>query len=87
MENRCAGAELARKRGVPRLSKGVPCDYTRGKSKDKEIQQLRHENEALREGSKQALMAIDFLQAWVQELEQQKARDSHNSHLPYSYIL
>jgi transposase len=53
-------------------------------TKDEEIQQLRQENESLREGLKQALMAIDFLQARVKELEQQKAKDSHNSSLPPS---
>jgi transposase len=53
-------------------------------SEEEEIKQLRHENEALREGLKQALLAIDFLQARVQELERQKAKDSHNSHLPPS---
>ncbi|HEY3992727.1 MAG TPA: DUF6444 domain-containing protein [Ktedonobacteraceae bacterium] len=59
-------------------------DHTTGMSKDEEIQQLRQENETLREGLKQALMAIDFLQARVKELEQQKAKDSHNSSLPPS---
>jgi transposase len=53
-------------------------------TKDEEIQHIRHENETLREGLKQALMAIDFLQARVNELEQQKAKDSHNSSLPPS---
>lgn len=53
-------------------------------TKDEEIQHLRQENETLREGLKQALLAIDFLQARVKELEQQKAKDSHNSSLPPS---
>jgi transposase len=53
-------------------------------TKDEEIEQLRHENETLRAGLKQALLAIDFLQARVNELERQKAKDSHNSHLPPS---
>jgi predicted nuclease with TOPRIM domain len=41
-------------------------------TKDEEIQQLKQENETLHEGLKQALMAIDFLQARVKELEQQQ---------------
>jgi transposase len=59
-------------------------DYTTGMSKDEGLEQLRHENEILREGLKQALQALDFLQARVKELEQQQAKDSHNSHLPPS---
>ena len=62
----------------------VWCDYTTCMTKDEEIAHLRHENETLREGLKQALLAIDFLQARVQDLEQQQAKDSHNSHLPPS---
>jgi transposase len=53
-------------------------------TKDEEIQQLKQENETLREGLKQAVMAIDFLQARVKELEQQQAKNSHNSSLPPS---
>lgn len=53
-------------------------------TKDEEIERLRQENETLRAGLKQALLAIDFLQERVNELERQKAKDSHNSSLPPS---
>lgn len=53
-------------------------------SNDEELQRLRQENQSLREGLKQALMAIDFLQERVKELERQQAKDSHNSSLPPS---
>jgi transposase len=51
---------------------------------DDELERLRQENQTLREGLKQALMAIDFLQERVKELERQQAKDSHNSSLPPS---
>jgi transposase len=53
-------------------------------TKDEEIEHLRQENEILRGGLKQALLAIDFLQERVKELERQKAKESHNSSLPPS---
>ena len=49
-----------------------------------ELERLRQENQTLREGLKQALMAIDFLQERIKELERQQAKDSHNSSLPPS---
>jgi transposase len=51
---------------------------------DEELNRLRQENQTLREGLKQALMAIDYLQERVAELERQQAKDSHNSSLPRS---
>lgn len=53
-------------------------------SNDDELERLRQENHSLREGLKQALQAIDFLQERVKELERQQAKDSHNSSLPPS---
>jgi len=51
-------------------------------NKGKEIEQLRQENATLHEGLEQALMAIDFLQARVQDLERQEARGQpgHRGH-------
>ncbi len=51
---------------------------------DEELDRLRQENDSLREGLKQALMAIDFLQERIKELERASAKDSHNSSLPPS---
>ena len=45
---------------------------------------LRQENQNLREGLKQALLAIEFLQERIKEVERQQAKDSHNSSLPPS---
>ena len=53
-------------------------------SNDEELERLRQENQSLREGLKQALMAIDYLQERVKELERKPAKDSHNSSLPPS---
>lgn len=53
-------------------------------SNDDELERLRQENQSLREGLKHALMAIDFLQERVKELERKSAKDSHNSSLPPS---
>lgn len=53
-------------------------------SNDEELERLRQENQTLREGLKQALLAIDYLQERVKELERQQAKDSHNSSLPPS---
>ncbi len=48
---------------------------------DDEVEQ---ENHTLREGLKQALMAIDFLQERIKDLEGRQAKDSHNRSLPPS---
>ena len=53
-------------------------------SNDEELDRVREENHTLREGLKQALQAIDYLQERVNELERQQAKDSHNSSLPPS---
>jgi len=66
--------------------------------KDEELEQAQRANQNLREGLKQAIMAInaqqervktlegliDFLQERVKTLEGQHAKDSHNSNLPPS---
>src|SRR6266568_9665734 len=66
--------------------------------KDEELDQSHQANQDLREGLKQAIMAIesqqervktlegliDFLQERVKTLEGHQAKDSHNSHLPPS---
>ena len=52
--------------------------------KDDELEQSHQANENLREGLKQAIMAIEYLQERVKELEQRQAKDSHNSSLPPS---
>src|SRR3989442_12038840 len=66
--------------------------------KDEELDQSHRANQDLREGLKQAIMAIesqqervktlqgliDFLQERVKTLEGQQAKDSHNSSLPPS---
>ena len=58
--------------------------YSKSMSEDEELERLRQENQILREGLKQALMAIDYLQERVKELEGKQAKDSHNSSLPPS---
>src|SRR6266704_7022652 len=76
---------------------GIIC-YSRSMTKDEELDQSHQANQDLREGLKQAIMAIesqqervktlegliDFLQERVKTLEGQQAKDSHNSHLPPS---
>ncbi len=52
--------------------------------KDKELEQSQRANKDLREGLKQAIMAIEYLQERVRALEGQQAKDSHNSSLPPS---
>src|SRR5712691_7648808 len=66
--------------------------------KDEELKQSQHANQDLREGLKQALMAIgsgqervkvlegliDSQQERIKTLERQQAKDSHNSSLPPS---
>src|SRR5258708_39889569 len=52
--------------------------------KDAELEQAHKANEDLREGLKQAIMAIEYLQERVKALEGQQAKDSHNSSLPPS---
>ncbi len=68
------------------------------RGKDEELLQAQQANQTLREGLKQAIMAledqqervktleglIDFLQERVKTLEGQQAKDSHNSNLPPS---
>src|SRR5947209_928438 len=79
-----------------RAEKRVLCERLR--RKDEELEQLQQANTDLREGLKQAIIAInsqqervktlegliDFLQERVKTLEGQQAKDSHNSHLPPS---
>ncbi len=79
-----------------RTEKRVLCERLR--RKDEELDQSHQANQDLREGLKQAIMAIesqqervktlegliDFLQERVKTLEGQQAKDSHNSHLPPS---
>jgi transposase len=66
--------------------------------KNEELRQSRHSNQDLREGLKQAIMAIErqqervkdlegqisCLQERIRTLEGQQAKDSHNSSLPPS---
>jgi transposase len=52
--------------------------------KDEELEQTRKANQDLREGLKQAIMAIEYLHERVRVLEGQQAKDSHNSNLPPS---
>src|SRR5207248_5784340 len=76
--------------------KRVLCERLR--RKDEELEQSHQANQDLREGLKQAIMAIesqqehvktlqgliDFLQERVKTLEGHQAKDSHNSSLPPS---
>jgi ABC-type lipoprotein release transport system permease subunit len=64
---------------IARLLKETPRDSAAGMTRDEELQYLRQKNEALREGLKQALQVIDFLQTRTQELEREKTRDRYNS--------
>src|SRR6266581_2619365 len=52
--------------------------------KDEELEQSHQANQDLREGLKQAIVALEYLQERVKALEGQQARDSHNSNLPPS---
>src|SRR5256884_9250384 len=79
-----------------RAEKTVLCERLR--RKDEELEQSHQANQDLREGLKQAIMAIesqqervktlegliDFLQERVKTLEGHQTKDSHNSHLPPS---
>ncbi len=65
-----------------RAEKRVLCEALQ--RKDDELEQSQQANENLREGLKQAIMAIEYLQERVKELEQRQAKDSHNSSLPPS---
>lgn len=51
---------------------------------EEELLQLRHENKELQERLAQRDALIAQLQQRMQELEEQLAKDSHNSHLPPS---
>jgi transposase len=55
-----------------------------GRRKDEELAQFRQATQDLREGLKQAIQAIEYLQERVKALEGQQAKDSHNSSLPPS---
>lgn len=55
-----------------------------GLRKDEELEQSRKAHQDLREGLKQAIMALEYLQERVKALEGQQAKDSHNSSLPPS---
>src|SRR5947209_13781189 len=79
-----------------RAEKRVLCERLR--RKDEELEQLQQANTDLREGLKQAIIAmgsqqervrvleglIDSLQERIKTLERQQAKDSHNSSLPPS---
>ncbi len=51
---------------------------------NEELEELRHDNQILREALKEAIEAMSYLQERVKALEGQLAKDSHNSHLPPS---
>jgi len=79
-----------------RAEKMVLCERLR--CKDEELEQAHQANQDLREGLKQAIIAIAYhqervttlegliegLQERVKTLERQQAKDSHNSSLPPS---
>jgi transposase len=79
-----------------RAEKTALCEALR--RKDEELEQSHQANQDLREGLKQAIQAIaylqehgkvlegliDSLQERIKTLERQQAKDSHNSHLPPS---
>src|SRR6266849_5692834 len=65
-----------------RAEKTVLCEALR--RKDEELEQSHQANQDLREGLKQAIMAIEYLHERVKALEGQQAKDSHNSSLPPS---
>src|SRR6266849_5104123 len=65
-----------------RAEKTALCEALR--RKDEELEQSHQANQDLREGLKQAIMAIEYLQERVKALEGQQAKDSHNSSLPPS---
>jgi transposase len=65
-----------------RAEKTVLCELLR--RKDEELEQSHQANQDLREGLKQAIEAIEYLQERVKALEGQQAKDSHNSNLPPS---
>jgi transposase len=65
-----------------RAEKTVLCELLR--RKDEELEQSHQANQDLREGLKQAIEAMEYLQERVKALEGQQAKDSHNSNLPPS---
>src|SRR6266436_3780955 len=65
-----------------RTEKTALCEALR--CKDEELKQAHQANQDLREGLKQAIQAIEYLQERVKALEGQQAKDSHNSNLPPS---
>ncbi len=52
--------------------------------KDNELTQANKTNQALREGLKEAILAIEYLQERLKALEGQQAKESHNRSLPPS---
>lgn len=65
-----------------RAEKTVLCEALQ--RKDAELDRFQQANQDLREGLKQAIMALEYLQERVKVLEGQQAKDSHNSSLPPS---
>src|SRR5438094_3790677 len=65
-----------------RAEKRLLCEALR--RKDEELERSHQANQDLREGLKQAIEAIEYLQERVKALEGQQAKDSHNSSLPPS---
>ena len=65
-----------------RTEKTALCEALR--CKDEELKQAHQANQDLREGLKQAIIAIEYLQERVKALEGQQAKDSHTSSLPPS---
>ena len=65
-----------------RAEKTMLCELLQ--RKDEELEQSHQANQDLREGLKQAIMAIEYLHERVKALEGQQAKDSHNSSLPPS---
>lgn len=65
-----------------RAEKTMLCELLQ--RKDEELEQSHQANQDLREGLKQAIMAIEYLQERVKALEGQQAKDSHHSSLPPS---
>ena len=68
-----------------RAEKTVLCELLR--RKDEELEQSHQANQDLREGLKQAIQAIEYLQERVKALEGQQAKDSHNSNLALFFLI
>ena len=65
-----------------RAERTILCQALR--RKDQELEQSQQANQDLREGLKQAIIALEYLQERVKALEAEQAKDSHNSSLPPS---